>query len=230
MKKIFAVFAILILTGCAVNVDVNVNDELKVKEKINVSFSNSLADNFLSVSDYVDDQVGYYYGTFSNEGYDRDFKQGESESNILFERNLDNICNLVKSSFSEQLYSEFNCTEDDNYITIQSVGNQKISLPMNMRRFNVQDLNINVTLPIKATDNNADYVNGTTYTWKYDTNTYEQKQFYLKISKVDLKEKIRNEKIDSILGVVKVVSIILVIVSVISFVLYRKYKSNKIKY
>ena len=93
-----------------------------------------------------------------------------------------------------------------------------------------------IKLPVSATEQNADEVDGNTYIWKYDENT-KDKNFYLKISKSALEESkknyIKNQEIkknrSKIINIGIIVGVILLIACVI-FVFYKKYKKNNFDY
>lgn len=230
MKKIFIIFVILILTGCTVNVDFKIDDQLNINETINIDFDNSLASNYFTPYDYAKDSVEYYYDKIYENNYSYSIKQKDINSSVIFTKKSENICDNVNSYFSKELYENINCTSNEEYIVIESEGVQKLSLPMKYKTFNVENLSISVTLPVKATKSNADIVNESTYIWKYNKNTSGDKSFYLKISKEELENKLARQKIDKVLDVGKVIVVILLIGFSTGIVLYRLYKKNQIEY
>lgn len=101
----------------------------------------------------------------------------------------------------------------------------------------MDDVELSISLPIAAEENNADSVNGNTYVWKYGKSAPADKNFYLKINKSALKENEENfnetQKRKSTLKYISIIGVILVIIIVlfiIGKVLYKKYQSNKLDY
>ena len=98
-------------------------------------------------------------------------------------------------------------------------------------------IKVSITLPIAASEHNADEVNGNTYVWIYDENTPASKTFHLKIDKNLLKENEvkldKNKKIKNNINIVlKVLSVFVIIVISVTLIVYliKRYKENKIEY
>lgn len=239
MKKMFLLLILIVLSGCSVTANIQLNNDSTMDESINVAFNNSLASNYDSPEEYAKSYLDYYNSAIKYRNYEYDFlNQDDNISYVNFTKNNKSVCDSIKYSlFSQYLYETIECNEDDYYIIIKSRGNQLVSQPQNKKVFNVEKVILNIKLPISAEENNADYMEDYVYTWKYDEKTAVDKNIYLKINKTTLEqnklrieeEKQQNKTNNTIIIIVGIVAFIILIVS-ISFVLYKKYKNNQIEY
>lgn len=238
MKNIILLLVIFILSGCAVEANININYDSTVDEAIKIAFSNFLAVNYDSPEEYAKSYLDYYNSAINYRDYEYIISENSNESYVSFRKKNENICDSIKYSlFSQYLYETIECQEDEYYVVIQSSGDQLISKPQNQKVFNVEDVVLNIKLPISAEENNADYVRDYTYTWNYDEETPINKNIYLKINKTALEQnKLRIEKEQSqnkTNNIFKIIIGIIVFVIVIifaGFTLYKKYKNNQIEY
>lgn len=239
MKKyLILVICALILTGCSTTVNVNVDDYYDTTEETIITFNNSQAVNYKSVKDYVDKYLNFYKSAIELRKYTYTFNEGETKSTVTFNKEKEDICTYVNNNmFSVYLYNVLKCTDNGEYYIIQSEGVNSLSLPSNKKKFNIEELTINVKLPIRADENNADFIDENMYTWKYDLNTQENKSIYLKISKKELSEnKHKVETKDKLINGAKITVIILIILGIlfgIAFIatkLYKKHEENKLEY
>lgn len=238
-NKILCLLVLIIfLTGCSVNADITIADDMKISENVSIAFDNSLAENYHSPGQYASDFLDYYNSAISLKNYNYKIEEGSVKTSVNFDKKSKNICdNINYSLFSQYLYKNINCIEEDGYFIVKSEGNQLISIPQSKKKFNVENVVLNVKLPISAIENNADDINGNIYTWNFDENTNSDKSIYLKISKKSLEEnKVTYEKKEQTSKTIKnvvsilVVLVILIIICIGANTLYKKYKENKLEY
>ena len=237
-KKIILILVIILLTGCKVNSNIEIDYNYNVKEKIDIIFSNSLAVNNSSPKRYAEDFLEYYKPVIDFKKYNFEITEEKDESYVTFSKDSKNICdNLNYNMFLPYLYKSIDCFEDDSYIILKSKGEQLISKPLSEKKFNVEEVSINIKFPIPLEENNADKVKDNTYTWNYDLNTDASKEIYLKLDKNKIIEKqqevVKKEKTSNVLnkvGIVSLIVVIIIIISFISYTLYKKYKSNQLDY
>lgn len=239
MKKyLILVICALILTGCSATVDINVDDYYDTTEKTTISFNNSQAVGYESVNDYVNKYLDFYKSAIELRKYSYTFDEGEKESSVTFNKEKEDICTYVNNNmFSVYLYNVLKCTDDGEYYIIQSEGVNSLSLPSNKKKFNIEKLTINVTLPIRAEENNADFIGENKYTWQYDLNSHSNKSIYLKISKTLLAEnKQKVESKDKFMSGVKIFLIVIIIIGLLFVGLIKGKKlseshdENKLEY
>lgn len=237
-KIIYILFLVLILAGCSVNADITINSNMIVDENISILFDNSLASNFDSTTRYAANYIEYYSSAISLKNYNYKINEGSVKTSVDFDKRSKNICDSINYSlFSQYLYKNISCIEENDYYIVKSEGNQLVSVPQSKKKFNVENVILNVKLPVSALENNADSIDGNIYTWNFDENTSLDKSIYLKISKkalekkkTDYDKKEQNKKIIKNILIVLGSLVILAIVCVVLNILYKKYKSNKLEY
>lgn len=238
VKYLLVLLIIILLTGCNVTSSIEVDSDFNIKETTNISFNNKLADAYYSTSEYAKNFTDYYKSAINIKNYNYDIVEGKENSSVIFTKQSNDICKQINESlFSQYLYKDVKCEEDDNYIQINSYGEHLLSLPENKKKFDVDEVNLKITLPVKAEEDNADGVNNNTYTWVFDKNTSKSKSIYIKINKEDIKEEKKQEikrnerkKTVSKIKLIGVVIILFTILIVVFYMLYKKYKSNKLEY
>ena len=145
MKKIkifIFLCLILLLSGCSVEYDLTLNDDLTVSEKVN-----------------------YLYDMFKRNGEDITLTSREDEYNTYATAitSHDDI-NDYASKFSSDVFDNINVTKDGNIITFSAEQKELLSSDTNYSLL-YDDITVNITIPFEVTSNNADKVNGNTYTW-----------------------------------------------------------------
>lgn len=162
-KIILLILVMLVFSGCSVKYNLNINEDLSVNEKIIASENTTslkiktgqepkVAANSLYDS-YKIKGVKYNISTTSN--------NRETTSNVSTSfKSLDDYVDY----FESDIIKEVNITEKDGYITLEY--KQDVPLTEYSSRSLVYDsIEVNLIIPFKVTENNADKVNGNTYTW-----------------------------------------------------------------
>lgn len=243
MKKIKVTLLLLLLlvllSGCTVESNVIMDEYGNVSEK--VSFNESilnLGDNEEDAKRTLDSTISKYKAAFKARGYSYKVSTDSSIGTAVITNEYDNIYDYFESTiFSQYVYKQMKWEDVDGYYEINNVTehipycedcSDWPALPM---------IKVSITLPIAASEHNADEVNGNTYVWIYDDNTPATKNFHLKIDKSLLKEneiRVQNsKKTKNTLSIIFKVLIVIVIVAVgVIFILslIRKYRENKIEY
>ena len=237
-KILYLIIVVIFLTGCSVDADITINDDMSIKENVSIAFDNSLAENYDSPGQYAADYIEYYNSAIELKDYSYKIKESNVNSYVNFSKYSKTICdNINYSLFSQYLYKKINCINEDGYFIVESEGEQLVSVPASKKSFNVEKVKLSVNLPVSALENNADEVNGNSYIWYFDENTSSDKRIYLKISKNDLEEKksaleetdVKKQSLKKALLVMVVVIVGGAIIYTAS-VLYKKYKENKLDY
>ena len=218
--------------------DIKINYDYTVDEKIDVLFDNKLAVNFSSPKSYAKSYLDYYNSIIKLKDYKYSIEEKNDISYVTFTKKSESICDSINYSlFAIYLYDRIECTENKNFIEIKSVGKQKVSVPSNEKKFNVESLELKVQLPLPAEENNADLVNDNVYIWNYDKESLSNKSLYLKLDKTKLKnnkdnieEKIKKDKINNKIFTILCFVLPIIIICIIGTILFKKYKNNKIDY
>ena len=239
IKVIVLLFIVIILSGCTVESNITMDAHGKVTEEVNISEKISKLGNSKEESeDYIKDVLDNYKLALNARDYNTEIVTKNDKSSAIITNNYDSIINYFEDTvFSQYIYRQMKWNETDEYYEIYNVTDHINYCPDCSEWPRLPLVKINITLPVSAIENNADEINGNTYTWVYDKNTPSTKKFYLKISKQELKnnEIIYNKKEKQKKEIKKTVTVITVlivgiIVSMYGFYLYKKAQKNKFDY
>lgn len=241
MKKIKIIILmflmISLLTGCTVKSDITMNYDGSVKENVSVLNSSDIMGSGEKLKQIVDNKIEKYKVVLDFKKYNYDYVENEKLSGAKFYKNYDSICSYFgNSAFNQYAYKYIDCAENDYYYEIKNVTSYIPYCPQCGNWPALDDVELKITLPITAEEQNADEVDGNTYIWRYNKDT-ANKDFYLKINKVSLKENeeaykqnLENKRRIRIGIIVATISIIILISIIAGRVLYKKYQSNKLDY
>ena len=135
------------------------------------------------------------------------------------------------------MYKYFKCEEDEYYFVITN-ATEYIPYCSDCSDWpKLDNVTLEINLPVAAAEHNADSVKDTKYIWEYGKDALSGKNFYLKISKLSLSESHEKylKKQEQIKIIKKTVGIMALIIffAVIIFVcikLKNKYKENQLEY
>lgn len=180
MKKIlFILITCLLLTGCTVNYNLEINDN-NFKETITGSVLNKELDtnNSTSINNYSfllnEEQPSFYknenifYNKTTNntqEGIDFDF-------NYTFNENNFNNSRIINECFDNHIYEY---KDNKYYLVVSGKFNCNYS----------ETTNINITTDYNVTSNNAQKIKNNTYTWTIDENNKDNIYFFITINKTN---------------------------------------------
>ena len=204
------------LSGCSVNYTLTINEnEMTENVNVNLPMSESSEEIFYNQVDGFNDS---YDIKTSTEGY-----------NYIanFNRTLD-YNDYTNSTFISMCYEDVNITNDDSGITIQT--SDKFNCIIMDDGFKADKVSINIKTNQKVKDNNADKVNGDTYTWIINESNYTNKNIYLHInnSLIEVSDSVKNQTKGSI-ELISVILIFLVpIIILLIITLFKAKGKNKI--
>ena len=172
-KNIFVLFIlILFTTGCTCSYNLTIeNDDFK--ESITITGENS--DEIKNINQkwqIPTDKNNYYLGD-----EDIDYSSLNDIYKYTFNNNKLTLYNdfkkstFVNSTAVSICYKTFNMTnyEKNTIISTNNIADCFDAYP------NLTNILVNITMDKKVTSNNADSVNGNTYTWKINRNNYKNK-------------------------------------------------------
>ena len=231
-------FLLILLTGCTIKADIVVNYDGSVVESVKVlSYNDLFGKNNENLKHVVDTKINQNKTILEYKNYSYDYEYGKELSGAKVYKNYNSICNYFgNSAFNQYVYKYMECTENDYYYEIKN-ATEYIPYCIECGDWPaLDDVELRISLPVAAEEQNADEIDGNTYVWKYDENT-KDKNFYLKISKSSLKqneeEYIREQKNKKTLKktiVFGIVGIVVIIVVATGTILYKKYKKNNFDY
>ena len=220
MKKVLLFLLIILVTGCTTSYNLNITAD-NIKEEINISIPKSVAS-----ANIIRNQLNYNRQVYLEEDVYYNMNNNEDTNNYYIEYNYTHDISKYKdSSFLNLCYDSKKISNSDNYISI-STGKRFSCIYMDDGVY-MDNVDINITTDLNVLNNNADEINGNTYTWKINKNNYQNKPiiFEAEIQK-PLIDKASNSPIVAIVAIVVSISLIVLIITVY---LKRKHKkSNEI--
>lgn len=242
MKKIkilILVFLLLLLSGCSVESNLVMNEYGNVTENIimNESIFN-LGRSKSSAKEIIDSTLDKYKIALNSRGYKYDTQINSKDAKISITNEYDNIMDYFESTvFSQYVYKQMKWEDIGEYYEINNVTEHIIYCGDCSDWPALPSIKVSITLPVAATENDADKVEGYTYTWLYNETTPASKTFHLKIDKNLLKEnEIKLEKNrktkDNLNVALKIFCVFVIIAIFVMLIMYliKRYKENKIEY
>lgn len=214
MKKIKIVFLallLLLITGCAGTYNITIDEELAVKEELNVTISGE-ADNYELFDELLKNEIE------DNDNYTLTVDGDNLKLNYKHEyASIEDY--LLDSPVYTQLFDNVSYKSDVKEVSL-STGNifNNTSTKLN-NSYNIKSLQINVTTPLNVIEENTDKISENTYSWVIDNNTKE-KYMYITFNK-------SNELLNK--GTVIVLSVSVISIAIIAFIIIKRLSdSNKI--
>lgn len=206
MKKIkifLLTIMIILLSGCSGNYNITINKDLTVDENVELIVNTNGKDNVLKKT--LVEEIG------------NDYKLQEISNNktkITFNKKYGSIEDYLSSSV---LYNEvfYNKEYDNDLKTITLGTNAKIWNKGMTNNFNIEDIKVSVTSPLKMLSSNADEIDGNKYIWNLNDSS-TSKDIFLQYSL--LKNKINYKSL--------ILLIFLIIALITSIIYYDKYKKK----
>lgn len=225
MKRIVGlIFFLVVVTGCSGNINIDINEDGSIDEEITIK--DNVASNEISKVDYLDDLI-------NTNGYDSSYLLNKIiENNYLgvelsksYEK--DNLCSSLRSSSLNKLMYNFSCEKEDDKYIISGNVNYFVCDENCFEPPEISDGVVNITLPTKAKKQNADEVNGNTYTWYFDGVDNEKLELEFRLKGVNENSAYNKELIKTV--IILVLGLVTIGILVGS-VLYNKYKNNRLEY
>lgn len=180
MKKILIIIGCaFLLTGCDVTYNLTINDNNSFDEDITMSFLKSNT-NYDDILVYRDNKTPVSKNSSEEKFYDSSVTENGNYYNLNYHYNHD-IDGLKDSYFINNCYSNSSIVSTEDEITFSS--GQNFSCFIGDDGLKADSVRINITTKLKVLDNNADEVNGNTYTWIISANNYLNKEINLTLKK-----------------------------------------------
>lgn len=193
MKKMFLLLCILFLTGCDVvyNVDINDNEIIEstdfyAYESDNVEVNinpDGTVDKFapsldVLVDDYLDTEYNaFYHNSVNKNTYTINKLEDEFGMNLKYKFNYKNYSD---SSLLNSCFKDISVSEKGNALTLDFKDASICFSKDSYKRLGSVKININTNL--KVSDNNADSINGSVYSWEINEENAEGKEIFIKLS------------------------------------------------
>lgn len=231
IKYMLIIVCILLLTGCTVKSNINLDNNGETTEEVYLlNQTENLTSEKYSFEKLMDMMVSPYKQVLDFKAYSYTYEKGKKLSGVKVYKSYKNICDYFNNSaLNQYVYKYISCTENDYYYEVKNATEYIPYCSQCAEWPELDNVELRITLPISAEEQNADEVDETTYIWKYDKDT-KDKNFYLKINKNSLKES--EEKYNKTKKVKKAGKriIIIAIIVLVIFGIFTIYKLLKKKY
>lgn len=216
-KKIIILLSILLLTGCTVNYNLEIDDNT-LKEKITgtvikeESKQDSKATDISTIYSIINEEQKPIYN--KEELYQKTLKDNGNNIDYTFSYNY-TMKDFVNSTIINTCFENHEIEELDNYYSIRLSGNFYCLYS--------KKVNISVTSNLEVASNNADKIKDNTYIWTIDKNNTD---IELVVDKNTPYTKPIKRGLSSTFRIV--CFIVLVVLSLVVYILYRKKNSSEI--
>lgn len=174
-QRILLLLLCFLLTGCSVKYDLEVTEN-NIIENIDLQVDSSKL-NTQMYDELTSDKNSVYLG-------EKKYYTVTKESlgtNLNLHYNYEHqIENFEKSKVINWCYHDKNIKKTEDKIIISTKGSFDCANKESKSR--VENAQINITTKLKVLENNADKVNGNTYTWNINDDNYTNKPIYMEIS------------------------------------------------
>lgn len=191
MKKIklLLIFGLtFILSGCTVDYNVTINNDLSMSEEAIVKIEESFFDDYMFYTKAETyNAVMSRNLSFLNE-LNYDYKHSDDYLTTTFNNNYNKLTDYINNNtIYQQFFENLEYTDENNIITIKSSGEFYQYTEDNAEKFLIEDIDINVKIPFDVISSNADRVDSVNdiYTWTITKDDMD-KEFFLEIDYSDV--------------------------------------------
>ena len=229
IKCLFLLLVIVLFTGCTVNYNLNIDTDLSVTEKVEATEKESTVRTNTGVNS--DKAVNYLYDIYKRDDIDPSLSS-KVEDGVLTataSASHDSI-DIYVNNFESDLFKKAKLSKSGKIYTLTFKQSEMLSSKGSTTLI-YDRVNVNISLPFKVIEHNADKRHKNTYTWEltkdqelrdikitFDTSVHDNSK-ELSIGIFDIKIKY---------SVLALTIILLIITIIISVVYVNNKKNNKI--
>lgn len=157
------------LVGCEATYNLEINEDLNLKEEISALEDESYND---LAHDFLLDRISVSFSTRYDEIYDYTVISDKSKLGNKMTKRYDSLANFIDNSkVLKDLVKNYNIKETGDIISFDIIASDKMyNRGDNAYVLIPQNLSINITTPFLVTNTNADKKSGNTYTWNINEN------------------------------------------------------------
>ena len=225
-KNIILVLFLFIITGCSVDYNLEISEDLSLSENV-VAKENTITMQ-TNTNLVGEDAVNYLYEMFAPDGIE--FSSTSDETNTIATSNRTfSSFEDYKENFYSDVFDDAKVSKSNNIYTLSidqltKLGNSGSNSPI------YDEINVNITIPFRVTENNADEVNGNVYTWKIVKNKLKNikvsfdKGDPITSSSIVIGDKVYNSKVIYSLIIIGAFAIF----SLVLYIIVRNNKNNSL--
>ena len=227
IKKIILICTLFILTGCSVEYNLTINEDLSVKEKV-IANENTNRMEAMTKSK-GDNAVNYIYNMFKRDDKKVSISTKNTSKNtyttvVKTHKNIENY----SKDFKSDVFEKVNIIKEDNVVTF--TANQTKPLGKNQSYSLIyDDITIRMYVPFKVIENNATSVSGNTYIWKIKNDgklNFIKIKYNEEMKKNTFSIKINNKIFNIDYAIIGISGIILVLLIIFVVVVIKNKKNN----
>lgn len=213
IKRLLIIAFVILLTGCSGTYNLKFNDDLSIKEELNVEIPSSEENRQKTIDLFKNNNI-------SNKKYK--IVSSNSKIKIKYSEDYTSIEDyIINSNIYHLLFDNIDYDKNDKYIEVDAKGVLDLSNNSiyKVNNYDVSLFQINLESSHKILSNNADQKEDNIYSWTLNSNTKE-KEINFKISTDYTKNRI--------ISIVPLLLIGLIIVISVIYVYNKTIKSNRL--
>ena len=229
IKLVIICFLILLTSGCTVDYNLKINEDLSVNETVQAKESTNRMNSKTNLKG--DEAVKYLYEMFKRDNEDINLSsKEENNETIALASTSHSSLEKYTSNFTSDIFKDVSVTRNKNELTLIAVQTKLIG-KNELRNLVYDELNINIDVPFNVLENNADEKNGNVYTWHVkESNTPKTIKitFDIKKKKDSANINIGNEVLNIKYEYIGIGVIITLILGIIIFISIKNKKNNSV--
>lgn len=185
---IICLFVLLFCSGCSVTYNLNIDSKINFEELVSIDAitstdidSISEYNQFMPIDYYADDSSVFNTKKDDVEYYDITKSEDNSKIEFSYTFDIDKFKNSMMARSCYEYVTVMNSYNKDNLRDELLISTSKKFLCFNNYN-NLDDVTVNITTKKEVYSNNADSVNGNTYTWYINKDTKDDASIQMVIN------------------------------------------------
>ena len=231
VRLFFLIIVTIFITGCSVNYEIEIDENLFVKESLYFDeFNEVIKETYIKFEEEMQITVVENVHDITNrlramlgDSYTIKAAFFDDRSGISITNNYSSLSNYQLSEITKRLYGSINFSKRGDIIDLVSKSPYKfedIFIPDADFLYDIENFSVSIKLPFKVLEHNADKVSNNTYTWNFD---YGMKDKYINL-RFDIGDG-RNPN-QALLLIVAGILGLCIIGSAVGFVIYQKFENK----
>lgn len=227
IKLFILLIFVFFVSGCSVEYNLIINEDSSINEEVVASENINRLEAKTRLKG--EQAFNYLYNMFKRDN--EDISTNYSEKNSIAygkARTIHNNIEDFSSKFSSDIFEKVEVLRDEDEITITTIQKNILGGDLGTS-YIYDDININITIPFKVLEHNADSVSKNTYTWNIKKNQ-EEKTIKIVYKDNELPNRanitINNNKYNLKYEYFIIGGIVLTILIIIVFIFIRNKKNN----
>ena len=241
--KIIIVILCFLLTGCKIDYSLKITNDNKFVESADLAeylpsgtVKDELGETTYDFGEYLRADAYSYLNKLGYSNYNMSDIISKNYEGVRVTRNYDGPTSYNYNLLIKYIYDDFSVDVSDDIVTISAKGlnRSKVEEKYEMLEMVIENSTINVELPYKVIENNADSVdeNNNIYTWYIDKDT-EEKEILLKYNSNDvyaLNMKTIGTKVNMTVVYLVIIFLVLVAFGYFMYVYVKRVYENRNKF